>query len=71
MESGPKPGGWRRRLKTWTRRTLVAGTLGFLAFWWLVPVVQFGDPLSTVILDRNGELLASCRKPGRLNRIVQ
>ena len=30
-----------------------------VAFWWLVPVVQLDDPLSTVILDREGELLGA------------
>ncbi len=32
---------------------------GLLAFWALVPVVQLDDPLSTVILDREGELLGA------------
>ena len=30
-----------------------------LAFWVLVPVVPFDDPLSTVVLDRDGELLGA------------
>jgi penicillin-binding protein 1C len=54
---------WLRRphpkLRRWTLRIAGAGVLGFLAFWWLVPVVQFDDPLSTVILDRDGELLGA------------
>jgi penicillin-binding protein 1C len=38
----------------------LAGALaGFLVFWFLVPIVQFDDPLSTVILDRDGRLLGA------------
>jgi penicillin-binding protein 1C len=33
--------------------------VSLLAFWVLVPVVQLDDPLSTVILDREGELLGA------------
>jgi len=36
-----------------------ASLLGLFAFWALVPVVPFHDPLSTVILDREGELLGA------------
>lgn len=36
-----------------------AALLGLFAFWALVPVVPFDDPLSTVILDREGELLGA------------
>ena len=36
-----------------------AGVLLLLAFWLLVPVVSFDDPLSTVVLDRDGELLGA------------
>jgi penicillin-binding protein 1C len=32
---------------------------GLVAFWLLVPVVTFDDPLSTVVLDRDGELLGA------------
>ncbi len=46
------PGRWLRRLAA-----AVAGVL--LAFWALVPVVPFDDPLSTVVLDRDGELLGA------------
>lgn len=45
----------RRR---WTRR-LAAVLVAALAFVFLVPVAQFDDPLSTVILDRDGELLGA------------
>src|SRR5258708_36788145 len=38
---------------------LVGGALLGLALFGLVPVVQFTDPLSTVILDRDGELLGA------------
>jgi penicillin-binding protein 1C len=43
------------------RSVRAAGLLGalVLGFWWLVPVVPFDDPLSTVILDRHGELLGA------------
>lgn len=45
------------------RRRIVRGGIAFalsvFTFLWLVPVVQFDDPLSTVILDRNGELLGA------------
>jgi penicillin-binding protein 1C len=37
----------------------MAGALLLLAFWALVPVVSFDDPLSTVVLDRDGELLGA------------
>ena len=30
-----------------------------LAFWAVVPLVSFDDPLSTVVLDRYGELLGA------------
>ena len=36
-----------------------AGAFLLLAFWVLVPVVPFDDPLSTVVLDRDGELLGA------------
>ena len=35
------------------------GGVLLLAFWALVPVVSFDDPLSTVVLDRDGELLGA------------
>ncbi|HKC13825.1 MAG TPA: transglycosylase domain-containing protein, partial [Vicinamibacteria bacterium] len=38
---------------------LVGAALLGLALFGLVPVVQFTDPLSTVILDRDGELLGA------------
>ena len=40
-------------------RALAAGALLLLAFWLLVPVVPFDDALSTVVLDRDGELLGA------------
>ena len=40
-------------------RALATGALLLLAFWLLVPVVPFDDPLSTVVLDRDGELLGA------------
>ena len=40
-------------------RLVVAGALLLLAFWGLVPVVSFDDPLSTVVLDRDGELVGA------------
>ena len=40
-------------------RAVVTGSLLLLAFWALVPVVSFDDPLSTVVLDRDGELLGA------------
>ena len=46
---------WQRR---WLRPLIVVGA-ALLLFWLFVPVVQFDDPLSTVILDRNGELLGA------------
>jgi penicillin-binding protein 1C len=46
-------------LQSWFRRLAVAGALLLLAFWLLVPVVSFDDPLSTVVLDRDGELLGA------------
>lgn len=33
--------------------------VGLFAFWLFVPVVPFDDPLSTVVLDRDGELLGA------------
>lgn len=48
--------GWRRGSgASWVG----AGALVLFAFWALVPVVPFHDPLSTVILDRDGALLGS------------
>lgn len=41
----------------WRVAGLVAGALA--AFWLFVPVVPFDDPLSTVVLDRDGELLGA------------
>jgi penicillin-binding protein 1C len=38
---------------------LLAGGLLLVAFWAFVPVVSFDDPLSTVVLDRDGELLGA------------
>ena len=46
----PRPRSWR---------FAGAGALLLLAFWALVPVVPFDDPLSTVVLDRDGELLGA------------
>ena len=47
VPSSPRPSArWRRSLL-------------LLAFWLLVPVVPFDDPLSTVVLDRDGELLGA------------
>ena len=40
------------------RLTAAAVSL-LLGFWLLVPVVAFDDPLSTVVLDRDGELLGA------------
>jgi penicillin-binding protein 1C len=40
-------------------RAVAIGSLLLLAFWVLVPVVPFDDPLSTVVLDRDGELLGA------------
>jgi penicillin-binding protein 1C len=45
----------RRRIA----RVVIGAAAAVLAFLWLVPVVQLDDPLSTVILDRNGELLGA------------
>ena len=45
--------------RRWIARVLVGGILAFVAFWICVPVVQFDDPLSTVLLDRDGELLGA------------
>jgi hypothetical protein len=47
--------GPRRRALRWG----AGGALLLLAFWALVPVVAFDDPLSTVVLDRDGELLGA------------
>jgi len=46
---------WKRR---WLRPLIFAGA-ALLLPWLVVPVVQFEDPLSTVLLDRNGELLGA------------
>jgi len=45
----------------WRRGARLAGIAlgGSLVLWLLVPVVRFDDPLSTVILDREGELLGA------------
>ena len=48
-------GGFVRR---WVRPAGIALGL-LLGFWLLVPVVAFDDPLSTVVLDRDGELLGA------------
>lgn len=40
-------------------RAVLAGALLLLAFWALVPPVSFDAPLSTVVLDRDGELLGA------------
>jgi penicillin-binding protein 1C len=40
-------------------RAVAGVSLLLLAFWLLVPVVAFDDPLSTVVLDRDGELLGA------------
>ena len=40
-------------------RWAAALILLLLAFWGLVPVVSFDDPLSTVVLDRDGELVGA------------
>ena len=40
-------------------RLAAAGCFLLLAFWGLVPVVSFEDPLSTVVLDREGELVGA------------
>jgi penicillin-binding protein 1C len=46
-----------------TRRRALRLALGLVlllaAFWLLVPVVSFDDPLSTVLVDRDGELLGA------------
>ena len=47
---------WRRARAL---RLTLAGALLLFAFWALVPVVSFDDPLSTVVLDRDGELLGA------------
>ncbi len=46
-------------LRGWPSRLLGAGLGLFVAFWALVPVVPFEDPLSTVVLDRDGALLGA------------
>src|SRR6185295_13652811 len=46
----------------WARRRVrlaAAAASLLLGFWLLVPVVGFDDPLSTVVLDRDGELLGA------------
>ena len=48
------PGGRARAL-----RLVLATALLLFAFWLLVPVVSFDDPLSTVVLDRDGQLLGA------------
>ena len=40
------------------RLAAVAASL-LLGFWLLVPVASFDDPLSTVVLDRDGELIGA------------
>jgi penicillin-binding protein 1C len=40
-------------------RLALGGALALGAFWALVPLVAFEDPLSTVVLDRDGELLGA------------
>ncbi len=47
-----------RRSRRALRLTL-AGAVLLFAFWALVPLVSFDDPLSTVVLDRDGELLGA------------
>jgi penicillin-binding protein 1C len=49
-----RPGWWRR-----AARFGGAGLLVVVLLWLLVPVVQFDEPLSTVVLDREGELLGA------------
>ncbi len=52
----------RVALRRWVegpRRALAVGTGLLAAFWLFVPVVSFDDPLSTVVLDREGELLGA------------
>jgi penicillin-binding protein 1C len=48
-------------VKLKSKRARIAGSLlaAVLAFHVLVPVAQFDDPLSTVLLDKDGELLAA------------
>jgi penicillin-binding protein 1C len=41
------------------RRALAGAGGALLSFWLFVPVVPFDDPLSTVVLDRDGELLGA------------
>jgi penicillin-binding protein 1C len=56
----PPRGRPARELGSHGRRRLVGGLFLLLAaFWAFVPVVQFDDPLSTVILDGDGELLGA------------
>ena len=43
----------------WAVRWAVYAAAVLLAFWLFVPVVPFDDPLSTVVLDRDGELLGA------------
>ena len=45
-------------VRRWVRPAGIALSLLF-AFWLLVPVVGFENPLSTVVLDRDGELLGA------------
>jgi penicillin-binding protein 1C len=47
-----------RFVRRWVRPAGIAFAL-LLAFWLLVPIVSFDDPLSTVVLDRDGELLGA------------
>jgi len=48
-----------RLLRARAARVALAALVGLLLFVLVVPVVQFEDPLSTVILDRDGELLGA------------
>lgn len=49
---------WPGRLSG-RRRLFLAASLALAAFWLFVPVVPFDDPLSTVVLDKDGELLGA------------
>ncbi|HXK12520.1 MAG TPA: penicillin-binding protein 1C [Vicinamibacteria bacterium] len=53
------PSRWFRSVRRTPVR--VGAGIGLLlsAFWLLVPVVSFDDPLSTVVLDRDGQLLGA------------
>ena len=59
--AGPVARGGRRARDAAAGRSLGRCRDGvlLLAFWLLVPVVPFDDPLSTVVLDRDGELLGA------------